>query len=101
MRWKVAPGQWDAARRIAAKSWAKLVGVGLMIAGVAVGVNLAEKFLASGAEPNMWLVAILILRLAAPFGFGAAVTFPQVTPLIYRLLDEIDGRKQGPPEGEA
>ena len=97
----IAPGQWTAAKRVAAKNWSKIVGVGLMGAGIVIGVNLAEKFLLSGVEPNMWLVAIVILPSAVPFGFGAAVTFPQVTPLIYRLLDEIDGRKQGPPEGEA
>lgn len=86
---KVAPGEWDAAKRELSKAVGFVLGALLIWYGLDVVQSIANS-----GEVTMWSVILA----AIPIGIGATACFPKLVPMVYRIIDEIDGRRQGGPD---
>ena len=94
---RIAPGKWDPWLRMAAKGWAKGVGVALILFGLVAGNRIADAILGDGNVGTMEL-ALFGVVAGLPVAVGCPAVFPDIlTPLAYRWLDEIDRKRQGLP----
>lgn len=83
----IAPGKWDPVLRQLAKSWTKVVGVMLIAIGLLVGYVLTSKLLlVTDREPTMWTVILVGVPSIIPLAIGCIATFPQITPIIYKII---------------
>lgn len=95
MSQKIAPGAWEPGKRQDAKLVSRIVGGVLMTVGMLIGLTLTRDIIAAETDPAMWLVVLVSALALVPFIIGCIAVFPSITPLVYRVLDEIDGRRQG------
>ena len=82
---RIAPGKWKPIKRQIAKTSSFVVGVAMIVFGLMMGKTLVEGAVASGTQPTMWGVILVLV----PLGIGAAAVFPSfIVPVAYRLIDK-------------
>lgn len=81
----IAPGKWDAAKRIKAKAVAPFVGFALMCFGAFLFYVLIVKAYDAGKEPS-WVFGLVAM---VPVVLGTAAVFPNVVvPLLYKAIEK-------------